>query len=75
MHQYSRTLLKAMNPYHQATQSQSVVCDDTFNLMELCQMCCIQCLVSEDTVDREVSCWWRKTVGTFLLCQLVQHGC
>lgn len=53
-------------PY-QSAEREAKVCDDTLYLVELRQMCCINGLVSKDSIDREVTGWSR-------ICgELVEH--
>src|SRR5690606_4339810 len=53
---------------NQVTQSQTEISNDTLDLMELGQMCGVDGLVTEDSVNREV---FR---GDWVLCELVEHG-
>lgn len=37
--------------------TETKICNDSFDLMELCKMGSIDCLISEHTIDREVPRW------------------
>lgn len=51
----------------QIAQREIEIRDDAFDLVELCEMCCVDRLVAEDTVDREVAS------GTGVGGEFVEH--
>ena len=47
------------NGRKRTTQCQTEIGNDTLNLVELSQMCCVDRFITEDTIDGEVACWSR----------------
>ena len=60
---------------HKSSQSQIIIRNNTLDLVELSQMCRIHSLVSENTVNGEITCWWWTSIWALHLCELVKHVC
>lgn len=66
----SNLLEESFDGSNQITKGQIIVGYKTFDLVELAQVSCIHSLVTEDTIDGEVSC---RLETSRLVGQLVQH--
>lgn len=63
----------AVSHLHKTTKGQIVVSNDTLDLVEFSQVRSIDGLVTEHTINGEVTGWWWAAIGALLLCQFVQH--